>query len=89
MSRYGSLKELDELCLIDGIELIAKAYEKQAEERAFKLYAAQYVWMNEDNFVTFNDFFNPDKQVTDDRPASNILSEVRTLLNTNKGGWTQ
>jgi len=89
LSRYGTLSEVNRFDLIDGIELITKAYEKQAEEKAFKLYAAQYAWMDDKNFVTFNEFFNPDKQVTDNRPASNILSVVRTLLNANKGGWTQ
>lgn len=70
---------------IEGSQLIIKAYEKQAEERAFTLYATKYAWMDESNYIPFETFFNPKKE--DNRPVEEILQEVRETLNANQGRW--
>lgn len=41
-----------------GIELIKKAYEKQADDILWDMWLAKYPWMDKDSFISFNDFKN-------------------------------
>lgn len=77
-----------ELDVEDGAELIIKAYEKLEEEKAFQLYVARYSWMDEENFVPFHEFFNPQKLVTqtEQKSESDILTEVKEILDSYVGG---
>jgi hypothetical protein len=54
MKRYGySVMELD---ITLGIRLIRKAYEKQTDSMLWDMWLVKYSWMDEDNFISFNDF---------------------------------
>lgn len=75
--------------MLDGIELITKAFEKRNEEKAFQLYASKYANMNKDNFIPFNEFYNPKKPIDSNKPVQDILSDVKAILDGNKGRWTQ
>jgi len=81
------LREINDLDFLDGAELIVKAYEKREEDRAFKLYTAQYAWMNESNFVSFDDFINRARSSSNQQSVDEILSDVAEILNSNKGRW--
>lgn len=71
----------------DGIEIIKKAYEKRNEDKAFQLYVARYPWMGEKDFVTFEQFYNPQVQVNiENRNATEILTEVKGILDSYQGG---
>lgn len=70
----------------DGIQLIAKARRQNKEDRQFELYASAYPHMTEENFMQFDEFYNPDA-IEDDRNAEDILSEVKASLDKNKGEW--
>lgn len=65
----------------EGIELIQKAIEKQAEERAFQLYVACYPWMTEKDFIPFEEFYKPhSKVVTNNQTADEIILEVKNIM---------
>lgn len=81
------MTEINEMDVMDGIELILKAYEKRAEERAFTLYASRYGWMDKESFIPFNEFHNPEKPVTENKSVEEILKEVENTLDTFKGRW--
>lgn len=40
----------------EGIEFLNKAEEKELDRIAWDLYRAQYPYMNEENFISFNQF---------------------------------
>jgi hypothetical protein len=78
-----------EMDIEEGIELILRAYEKRSEERAFQLYLTKYPWMNEENYMPFEEFYNPkthneNKHLTEEQ----ILLEVKDILDSFKGGGT-
>lgn len=71
----------------DGIKIINKSLDKQAEDRAFKLYAARYPWMGEEDFVPFHKFYNPEIQSqVEYKTEAEILAEVKQTLDSFKGG---
>ena len=81
------MREINDLDFLDGAELIITAYEKQAEERAFQLYLTKYAWMDESNFVSFDDFINQSNSSSNQQSVDEILSDVAEILNSNKGRW--
>lgn len=66
----------------EGIELIQKAIEKQAEERAFQLYVARYPWMTEKDFIPFEEFYKPPSRqvVTNNQTADEIILDVKNIM---------
>ena len=82
----------------DGADLILKAFDKRNEERSFELYKSKYQWMDENNFVPFEKFHSPSKEVrgrhsqTPESPQTEaeILADVEAILNMDfKGGGSQ
>lgn len=44
------------LPISDGVEIIEKVFEKEREARLWDLYVAQYPHMDEEHFMTFEEF---------------------------------
>lgn len=67
----------------DGIEIIIKAFEKQVEYRVYQLYVAQYPYMNEENYKTFEEWYQPRKvnEIENNQSVEEILDDVKTILN--------
>ena len=80
MQRYSSIDFLYTLDLNTAVELIAKAYEEKLKENVFTLYASIYPNMDEDNFISFNEFYSI-LTTNSKRSADEILEEVEEMLN--------
>lgn len=80
------MEEINNLEILDGIHLIAKAREKEVEEKAWDLYLAKYTMMDEESYVPFDEFYKP-KQPIENKTAEEILNDVKETLNTFKGRW--
>ncbi len=67
----------------DGIQMISQIYEKQREDRHFTLYASQYPHMSEENYITFEEFYKPQKanEVVETKTSEEILADVKELMN--------
>lgn len=66
-----------------GSSLIIKGMEKQAEERAFKLYVSKYAMMDEKTYIPFEKFYQKPSEV-EVKPVDEILSDVKDILNNYK-----
>lgn len=75
--------EVNQLDLIDGVELIAKARESQIEEKAWDLYLAKYQHMDEESYIRFDEFYNPKKSINKELTSEEILLDVKELLDGN------
>nr|DAY22809.1 MAG TPA: hypothetical protein [Caudoviricetes sp.] len=62
------------------MELISKAYKEKIKDRVFTLYANIYPNMDEDNFISFDEFYTI-MTVDNIRDTDEILDEVKQLLN--------
>lgn len=65
----------------DGSEIIIKALEKHAEDRAWQLYLTRYGDMTEENYVPFDKFYIPKLVEETKETAEEILADVKELLN--------
>ena len=68
----------------DGSKLILKAYEKRLEERSFQLYVSKYPWMSEEDFISFEEFYQPARSrgaVKNNQNANEILKDVSDMMN--------
>lgn len=67
----------------DGVQMINEIYTKQREDKAYQLYLSIRPNMTEENYVTFEEFYNPQKQneVTESKTSSEILNEVKEMMN--------
>lgn len=70
----------------DGAELIIKAIEKQAEEKAWQLYLTKYGDMTEESYVPFDKFYNPKRVEEEAKSAEDILADVKQLLDSHEWG---
>ena len=70
------------LPLDEGLKLIAKAREKEEEQRAWEMWLTQLPYMTKDNFVSFDDYYRrlraPEINVKV-VPAEEILSDVAKI----------
>ncbi|MEZ7173584.1 hypothetical protein [Sporosarcina sp. OR05] len=83
MSRYGNIQNVMHLDFEDGAELIRKAYEKTAEDKAWQMYLTKYQNMTEKSYMPFEDFYNPRNEHIENRneSAEEILDEVKAMMN--------
>lgn len=65
----------------DGSEIIKKAMEKQAEDKAFQLYLTRFGDMTEETYMPFEKFYNPNSVEEEQKTADEILADVKELLN--------
>ena len=80
MQRYSNIEFLYTLDLYTAMELISKAYKEKIKDRVFTLYANIYPNMDEDNFISFDEFYGI-MTVDNKRDKDEILHEVKQLLN--------
>lgn len=71
----------------DGAAIIAKAIEKDHEERAFRMWTVQLPYMSKDDFVPFKEYLDrlTGKNI-DRRPTLEILAELEEVEKRLKGG---
>ena len=65
--------------------MIVKAIEKKNEDRAWQMWLVQYQHMTKENYISFEDFYSPTKQVESDQSVDEILNEVRNIISMKKG----
>lgn len=73
---------------MDGIHLIAKAREKELEEKAWDLYKQKYALMDEKSYIPFTEWYKP-QQPQEEQSTEEILKEVKNTLDVFKGRWTE
>lgn len=66
----------------EGIELINHIYEKKREDKAYQLYSSLYPNMTKETYITFEEFYKPQKQdeVVEAKTADEILNNVKELM---------
>ena len=72
------------LPLTKALKLVAKAQEEDTRDYAFKIYLAKYPNMTQENFVTFNEFWEeikPEKKIIDNRSEDEIMKEILEIEN--------
>ncbi|MVX62237.1 hypothetical protein GKZ28_00795 [Clostridium chromiireducens] len=75
LRRYSSLDYILNLSYKDGLEFIFKAYEKELEDRLWDRWLVDYRWMNESNFVSFEDYKNKTSS-SSNKNVENISKEA-------------
>lgn len=68
----------------DGIDMLKTAYAEQREEKAYRLYLALRPNMTEKDYVTFENFYQPEKEneePEEDKTAEEILQGVKEIMN--------
>lgn len=56
LRRYSNIDYILNLDSEEGYEFILKAYEKSDEDKLWEQWLVQYRFMNNDNFISFDDF---------------------------------
>lgn len=77
------------MAIDDGIQMIKEIYNKQHEEKAYRLYTSIYPNMTKETYVTFEEFYKPQQrnvESTDTKSAEEILKEVQETMNSNEWG---
>jgi hypothetical protein len=49
---------------VDGIGIIKQAYRKEAEEKVWEQWNLEHIFMNDDNYISFQDFKNKVLNIT-------------------------
>ena len=79
MSRYNDLDYVMGLSFEDGIRIINKAREKEAETKLWNLYTAVYPNMDKDNFISFEDFKRESTEIVEAKTPQQVIEETRAL----------
>lgn len=58
LSRYNDVTYVMDLSFVQGIELIGKAKIKIAEDMLFAQWNMEHIFMDDKNFITFEDYKN-------------------------------
>lgn len=58
LNRYHDVNYVMDLSFFDGIKLIQKFNEKITEQKIWEMWNIEHVWMDEDNYVSFEDYKN-------------------------------
>ena len=69
----------------DGKEIIIKAIEKRNENKAWELYLSKYQHMTTENYMSFEDFYSPERVEIERKTQGEILEEVQEILNSFEG----
>lgn len=65
----------------DALRVIAKGREKDFEKRLWDQYVSIYPYMNDDNFISFEDFRSKTvKPVEPSRTKEDVLNEVEDII---------
>ena len=82
---FYSLDYILKLPIKNITRLLIKAREKQEEDMAWDVYLILYQNMNEETFISFDDFYKrriPVKQEVREKTEEEILKEVKGILDT-------
>lgn len=65
----------------DALKVIAKGREKDSEKRLWDQYVSIYPYMNDDNFISFEEFKNKTvKPAEPTRTKEDVLDEVEDII---------
>ena len=78
MQRYSNIEFVLNLNIDVGIELIIKAMEEKRKDKVFKLYASAYPYMDEENFISFEEFYI--SITANGKSTDEILEDINSLL---------
>ena len=56
--RFNNPTYVLSLDFLEGLELIVESFKKEKEERVWQLYVSKYPLMNQDNFISYEDFLD-------------------------------
>ena len=56
--RFNNPTYILSLDFLEGLELIVESFKKEKEERIWQLYVSKYPLMNQDNFISYEEFLN-------------------------------
>ena len=79
MQRYSNIEFVLNLDIDVGIKLIIKAMKEKRKDRAFKLYAGIYPYMDEESFVSFEEFYIS-MTADNGKSTDEILEDINSLL---------
>lgn len=80
LCRYGNIDYILALDVASGIALIAKARERERDERFYRQWLAQLPFMGEDNFIAFDEYRDRLTGANiDTRPTAVILAEMEAV----------
>lgn len=79
--RYSSIDHIFDMDAEDGSAMIIKALEKREEEKAWQIYLSKYPYMDESNFISFNEFYKTEKPQESELTIEEILDDVKNTLN--------
>lgn len=68
----------------DGVKMVNEIYLQKRQDKAYQLYVAAYPNMTKESYVTFEEFYKPQKQneePVETKSAEEILNEVKELMN--------
>lgn len=63
-----------------GVKIINKAYEERSKDRMYQAYCMYLPWMNEDNFMSFENFYNSSMVRYEDKDKEEVLEEVEDII---------
>lgn len=56
LRRYSNIEYILDLEILEGIEFINKAYEKETEDKVWEKWLIDYRYMSKDNFISFEEY---------------------------------
>lgn len=75
LSRYSNSDYVLNLDFDEGLEMIKTAYDKQAESRLYNQWLMDYLIMDKDTFVPFEDYLNKFKKIANGNANKNRKSK--------------
>ncbi|EDT16295.1 hypothetical protein [Clostridium perfringens] len=93
LRRYSNIEYILDLEIIEGIEFINKAYEKEIEDKVWEKWLIDYRYMSKDNFISFEEYkehiISKNINVESTLSKEEILKEVEEIerkISLKKGG---
>jgi len=68
----------------DGIQMINEIYSQRRQDKAYQLYVAAYPNMTKESYMTFEEFYKPQKvneEPVEVKSSEEILKDVKELMN--------
>lgn len=98
LSRYGNIDYVMNLSFVTGLNLIQKMNIRIAEDRLFQQWNMEHIFMDKDNFVSFEDYKNKafknvnnnklSKKEIHEIAKKNIAEAEKIKASIRKGGYT-
>lgn len=78
MHSHYSFDYVMKLSLRNITRLLKKAFDKRKEQKAWQLYLMKYQNMTSEDYMSFEDFYNPREQ--SNKSEKEILTDVKEIL---------